>query len=215
MYILLVDDDPAIHETLVPWLSSRGFSVTSAEGRAQALAILEEVRPSAVVIDASLPGSDTVILCSELHRVSSDLPVLMLSAREELLGQKSSDTLARLQSLEERLRGLIAPDVRDDEGTDEKPVRIDQETHTAYVYGAPLTLTVTELGLLRALNSYPGEVLSRQMLLDLVWGESYNGSERTVDSHIRNLRKKLRTAWPSVELVESVRSIGYRLVVSA
>ena len=213
MYILLVDDDPAIHETLVPWLSSRGFSVTSAEGRAQALAILEEVRPSAVVIDASLPGSDTVILCSELHRVSSDLPVLMLSAREELLGQKSSDTLARLQSLEERLRGLIAPDVRDDEGTDEKPVRIDQETHTAY--GAPLTLTVTELGLLRALNSYPGEVLSRQMLLDLVWGESYNGSERTVDSHIRNLRKKLRTAWPSVELVESVRSIGYRLVVSA
>ena len=77
MHILLVDDDPAIHETLVPWLSSRGFSVTSAEGRTQALAILEEVRASAVVIDASLPGSDTVILCSELHRVSSDLPVLM------------------------------------------------------------------------------------------------------------------------------------------
>ena len=103
--------------------------------------------------------------------------------------------------------------MEDGGSTDEKTVRIEQDTHTAYVYGAPLTLTVTEFGLLRALNSYPGQVLSRQMLLDLVWGENYNGSERTVDSHIRNLRRKLRTAWPAVELVESVRSIGYRLVV--
>ena len=109
MHILLIDDDPAIHETVAPWLSSRGFSVTSAEGRAQALAILEEVRPSVVIIDASLPGSDTVVLCSELHRVCPDLPVLMLSASEELLVRKSADATARLHALEERVRGLIAP----------------------------------------------------------------------------------------------------------
>ncbi len=213
MHILLVDDDPAIHETLVPWLSSRGFSVTSAEGRSQALKKLEETLPSAVIVDASLPGSDTVSLCSELHHLSPDLPVLMLNARQELLGHKSSETMARLQTLEKRLRELIEPANVEETGPSEKPVRIEQDTHTAYIYGSPLTLTVTEFGLLRALNSYPGEVLSRQMLLDLVWGENYNGSERTVDSHIRNLRKKLRIAWPAVELVESVRSIGYRLVV--
>lgn len=213
MHILLVDDDPAIHETLVPWLSSRGFSVTSAEGRVQAVTMLKEARPSAIIIDASLPGSDTVSLCSELHRVCPDLPVLMLNARQDLLGQKNADTMARLQALEDRLRALIEPAKIDGEMGAEKPIRIELETHTAYVYGSPLPLTVTEFGLLRALNSYPGQVLSRQMLLDLVWGEHYNGSERTVDSHIRNLRKKLRTAWPAVELVESVRSIGYRLVV--
>ena len=214
MQILLVDDDPAVHETLVPWLSSRGYSVTSAEGRSEALQRLQEFKPSVVVLDASLPGSDTVTLCSELSHACPDLPILMLSARQELLGQKTSDTLERLVALEERLKRVTDP-LPPENKAPEKPIRIEPDTHTAFAYGVPLSLTVTEFGLLRALNTYPGQVMSRQMLLDLVWGEAYNGSERTVDSHIRNLRSKLRTAWPAAELVESVRSIGYRLNVPA
>ena len=118
----------------------------------------------------------------------------------------ASELVARVRAMFRRRELDRAPV----SATNERGLKVDTESHKAYLEGQELDLTLTEFELLRRLSSNPNRVFSRQELLDRIWGDSYFGSPRVVDSHMRNLRAKLRAARSDFDPISSVRGVGYR-----
>jgi len=220
--VLVVEDDPDIVELLVHYLSGDGWTVeAAADGRAA----LERIRGRSydlLVLDLQLPGMDGLALCAEVRRDerTRDVPVVMLTARgdeaDRIVGLEMGaddyvvkpfspkELVARLRAL---FRRLDRKDERDTPLTFEA-LEIDRERHTATWDGAAVRLTAKEFALLTALLEAHGRVLSRQALLENVWGYSYAEGTRTVDVHIRRLREKI----PGLaSCIVTVKSLGYRL----
>jgi len=224
--ILVIDDDPNVHETLEPWLTREGYQVSSVYSGGAALEEVRSSPPDLVILDVMLPDIDGVSVCLELNRLTPLLPILMLSARDDVMdrvvGIESGaddyvtkpfhprEVVTRVKALLRRLRKLAAETEKNGESLTVGSLTIEPKAYRAYVDSEPLSLTTTEFGLLLALMERPAQVHSRQSLLDRVWGEDFFGSERTVDSHIRNLRKKLAELAPKIDPIESVRGVGYR-----
>jgi len=219
--VLVVDDEPEIVRLVRAYLERAGFAVvTAAEGR-EALAVFRHERPNLVVLDLNLPGMDGLDVCREMRR-ASDVPIIMLTARIEetdrLIGLElgADDYVVKPFSPREivaRVRAVL----RRTEGTPVRPevisaggVRLDFTRRTASVNDRPLDLTTMEFDLLAALVEHPGQVFSRQELLDRVQGNAYEGYERTIDVHIKNLRKKLGDDSQDPGFIETVRGVGYR-----
>ena len=219
--ILVVDDEPEITRLVRAYLERAGFAVvTAAEGR-EALAVFRHERPNLVVLDLNLPGMDGLDVCREMRR-ASDVPIIMLTARLEetdrLIGLElgADDYVVKPFSPREivaRVRAVL----RRTEGTPVRPevisaggITLDFTRRTASVNGRPLDLTTMEFDLLAALVEHPGQVFSRQELLDRVQGNAYEGYERTIDVHIKNLRKKLGDDSQDPGFIETVRGVGYR-----
>ena len=219
--VLVVDDEPEIVRLVRAYLERAGFAVvTAAEGR-EALAVFRHERPNLVVLDLNLPGLDGLDVCREMRR-ASDVPIIMLTARIEetdrLIGLElgADDYVVKPFSPREivaRVRAVL----RRTEGTPVRPevisaggVRLDFTRRTASVNDRPLDLTTMEFDLLAALVEHPGQVFSRQELLDRVQGNAYEGYERTIDVHIKNLRKKLGDDSQDPGFIETVRGVGYR-----
>ena len=211
--ILVIDDDHNVHETLRPWLSREGYVVESAFSGKDGLDAAKRIEPGLVILDVMMPGLDGVSVCLELNRALPTVPVLMLSARDDVMdrviGLESGaddyvtkpfhprEIVTRVKALLRRIRKLT-------ESNEAKatiqigPIRVDPKAYKAFV---SLLLTLIE---------NPNKAHSRQDLLDKVWGADFYGSERTVDSHIRNLRRKLDEVSPGCDPVESIRGVGYR-----
>ena len=219
--VLVVDDEPEIVRLVRAYLERAGFAVvTAAEGR-EALAVFRHERPNLVVLDLNLPGMDGLDVCREMRR-ASDVPIIMLTARIEetdrLIGLElgADDYVVKPFSPREivaRVRAVL----RRTEGTPVRPevisaggVRLDFTRRTASVNDRPLDLTTMEFDLLAALVEHPGQVFSRQELLDRVQGNAYEGYERTIDVHIKNLRIKLGDNPQNPQYIETVRGVGYR-----
>ena len=223
--ILVVDDDREIVRLLRAYLEQNGFQVLTAGDGERALHILRSERPDLVVLDLMLPDRDgwEVTRLVRGDPLLAGTPILMLTARVEdhdkIAGLELGaddyvskpfnprEVVARVRALLRRAQGEPAlPRV-----LQAGAVTIDLDAHQVEVAGRPIPLTPSEFGLLQALAEQPGHALTRSQLIERGLGYNYEGLERTVDSHIKNLRRKLEEAGAAPDLVETVFGVGYRL----
>jgi two-component system, OmpR family, alkaline phosphatase synthesis response regulator PhoP len=219
---LVVEDDPDIVELLTHYLRTDGWSVASAgEGRT-ALEKLRRESFELLILDIQMPGLDGLAVCAAVRADprTQAIPVVMLTARgdetDRVLGLEMGaddyivkpfspkELLARVRALFRRIERQNGPAPVLEFGA----LRLDRERHVVQWAGQPVTLTAKEFALLEALLDAHGRVLSRQRLLEDVWGYSYAEGTRTVDVHVRRLREKLPGLAPSIL---TVKSLGYRL----
>ncbi len=223
--ILLVEDDASIRELTQRGLEQAGFIVVTAAAGDEGLTRFHADRPDAVVLDVMLPGLDGLEVCKAI-RATSATPVVMLTARSDTLdvvvGLESgaddyvtkpfemAELVARVRA---SLRRASAPDP-DQDRLRVGQVRVDLAAHTVERGQERLELTPTEFRLLVELARHAGHVLSREQLLELVWGYDYLGDSRLVDATIQRLRAKIEPEPSEPQLIETVRGVGYRAVRS-
>lgn len=219
--ILIVEDEPKLAALVGDYLRAGGYAVTwVADGR-EAIPAIKAQRPDLVLLDLMLPGRDGLGICREL-RSFSDVPVIMLTARVEeidrLLGLElgADDYICKPFSPREVVARVKAILRRARVGVEQgggAVLRIDEATHSALFHGVPLELTPVEFRLLKTLAASPGRVFSRDRLLDNLYLDHRVVTDRTVDSHIKNLRKKLEQAAPGQDPIRSIYGVGYKLEV--
>jgi DNA-binding response OmpR family regulator len=229
--ILVVDDEAPIVDLLVYNLERAHYRVLVAGDGRQALHVARREQPDLIVLDLMLPEIDGLDVCRELRK-TGQVPIIMLTARDaevdRVVGLELGaddyvvkpfsvrELLARIKSVLRRAapRGESAPL---EEGAPLRvgPLWVDERRHEAQWDGQPLDLTAQEFQLLLALARHPGQVLSREQLLNRVWGYDYYGDTRVVDAAVKRLRAKLRRAAPRVEAIDTVRGVGYRLALAA
>jgi len=223
--ILLADDDELIVDVLRNQLEREGYAVAVAGDGLQAVALARTAQPDLVLLDVMMPGLLGWDVCREIRRFS-DAPILMLSARGEemdrILGLElgADDYIVKPFSFRElvariraNLRRMSVERSPVDAEPVEKmgPIQLDRKRHLVSRNGQDVTLTKREYDLLLALIDGDGAVMSRDTLLDQVWGEEWVGDSRTVDVHIRWLREKLESDPGQPRLILTVRGSGYRL----
>jgi Response regulators consisting of a CheY-like receiver domain and a winged-helix DNA-binding domain len=219
--ILVVDDEPQLVRVLRSYLEQSGFRVLAATRGDEALQAFHTHHPDLVVLDLNLPGVSGLDVAREIRR-QGQTPILILTARVEesdrLVGLElgADDYVTKPFSPREvvaRVRAILrraqspAP-VREVIRT--KDMEIDRIRHTAVQNGKVLDLTPTEFNLLSTLASQPGRAFTRMQLLETAQGSSFEGYERTVDAHIKNLRAKIETDPKNPTLIVTVFGIGYR-----
>ncbi len=224
--ILVVDDEPKLVRVVSEYLEHDGYRVVSAGDGREALDRFRQERPDLVVLDLMLPELDGLEVCRRI-RQDSGVPIIMLTARaeevDELIGLElgADDYVTKPfspRTLLARVRSVLRRAVPA-EGSEAPlslgPLRVDPSRHEATWEGAPLVLTPTEFRLLSALARRPGRVFGRLELLERIQGEAYAGYERTVDAHVKNLRRKLVGAGgdEAAESVATVPGVGYKLEV--
>jgi DNA-binding response OmpR family regulator len=229
-HVLVVEDDRHIAELVELHLEREGFRVTTAADGIGALAVIEKDMPALVVLDVMLPGKSGFDVCREIRRREGQQPVIMvLTARVEeadaVTGlEVGADDYVRkpfgIHELVSRIKALLRLQRRDGASTAQKtltrgPLVIDRSRHAVTYNGKAITLTATEFNLLHHLASNPGMVLSREHLLRTVWGYQHDGYQRTVDSHITRVRKKLEQAGAANSLIATVHGVGYRFEAPA
>jgi DNA-binding response OmpR family regulator len=219
---LVVEDDPDIVELVTLYLSKEGFTVESVNDGREGLQRIRGGRYDLLILDLQLPGVDGLTICAEVRAAPAtrDTPVVMLTARgdetDRIVGLEmgADDYVTKPFSPKElvaRVRALFRR--LDRRPTDDASLRfgaldVDVARHVAKWDGAPVHLTAKEFALLVALLDARGRVLSRQQLLEDVWGYSYAEGTRTVDVHVRRLREKIPGLAPSLL---TVKSLGYRI----
>ena len=217
--ILIVDDDPHIRELAGVFLRNEGFDTYEATDGVEALAQLETTKVDMVILDIMMPNMDGWELCRQL-RAYDDFPILMLTAKGETndkvqgfqLGTddylvKPFDPLElvmRVKALLKRYRIATSQTVQVGE------LYMDRKTFEVRVDGESLTLPLKEFELLFKLASYPGKTLSRDQLIEDIWGYDFDGNERTLDVHINRLRDRFPEERYSFK-IQTIRGLGYRL----
>lgn len=223
--ILVVDDDREIVRLVRAYLEESHYEVLVAYDGETALHILRRERPDLLLLDLMLPERDGWDMTRVMRgdATLAAMPIIMLTARIEdhdrILGLELGaddyvtkpfnprEVVARVRAVLRRTQGDPAPPHIIQAGC----VTIDMDRRLVQVKGEPMHLTPTELGLLRALAEHPGHTLTRLELIEKGLGYSYEGLERTVDSHIKNLRRKIAEAGAEGDLIETVFGVGYRL----
>ena len=219
--VLLVEDESAIAETVLYALRAEGFDARHCLTGGQAIRAAREDRFDLAILDVGLPDIGGFALCRELRR-TGDLPVIFLTAQsaeaDRILGLEigADDYVSKPFSPRELVARVRAVLRRTSvaAAVDESPPAFehDAEGRRIRYQGCLLDLTRYEYGLLAALLQRPGAVLSRAQLMDRVWGDALDSGERTIDSHIKTLRAKLRAADGSCDPIRTHRGLGYSLV---
>ena len=224
-HVLIVEDEVKIARLLEEYLVSAGYAATVLERGDEVVTWVRDRNPDLVLLDVMLPGKDGLEVCREL-RSFTQLPIIMVTARVEevdrLLGLELGaddyvckpfsprEVGARVKAVFRRLGGG-----EDNADAASAPgLRIDRDRHSAQLDEHELDLTRVELRVLDALAHPPGRVWSRDQLLDRMYDDGRVVSDRTVDSHIANLRRKLQAVRPHDEGVQAVYGVGYRLDLS-
>lgn len=222
MTILVVDDEPKIVKTVRAYLESSGYRVvTAGEGRA-ALTLFRHEKPGLVILDLGLPAMDGLDVARTLRR-ESNVPIIMLTARVEeadrLVGLELGaddyvtkpfsprELVARVRAVLRRAgpeREVSAPPICAGD------LSIDLERRLITVAGRAVELTPTEFELLVVLASHPGRVFSRMELLDRVQGDAFEGYDRTIDAHVKNLRQKIEPDPKQPRYLLTAFGVGYR-----
>ncbi len=222
--VLLVEDEAAIVTLLRYNLEREGFKVFSTSMGDEAVPLVKAHQPDIIILDWMLPGMSGVDICAELRKQDETkaVPIIMLSARGEESDRirgldagaddymvkpfSPNELIARIRTVLRRLRPALAEKVLNFGG-----LRMDLASHHITRNGKVVHLSPTEFGLLRYLMEHPGRVFSREQLLDAVWGHDIYVELRTVDVHIRRLRKGLDPEANLPEMIRTVRSAGYAL----
>jgi two-component system catabolic regulation response regulator CreB len=222
--ILVVEDEPGIADTIRYALATDGFEPTVCTTGAEALGRFAEQPVALVVLDVGLPDINGFDLFKQLQR-QTDVPVIFLTARadeiDRVVGLElgADDYMAKPFSPREltaRVRTILRrtqKTQREPAGAERlaAPIVVDDERRRIRYYGRPLELSRYEFGLLKTLAARPGRVYTRDELLALVWDESSESFDRTVDAHIKTLRTKLHAIAPRVDAIRTYRGIGYAL----
>lgn len=215
--ILIVEDEPKLAALVSDYLKAAGFATHSiADGR-DVVSWVRAQAPDLILLDLMLPGRDGLDICREL-RGFSDVPIVMVTAKVEeidrLIGLdlgaddyvckpfSARELVARVKAILRRGRAPSA---------DASGLVIDEEKHRAELDGQALDLTPVELRLLGTLASMPGRVFSREKLLARLYADHRVVTDRTVDAHVKNLRRKLEQVRPGEDLVRSIYGVGYKL----
>jgi len=222
--ILVVDDEPKIVKLVRVYLEQAGFEVVTAGDGQMALTVFRHEKPDLVVLDLMLPGIDGLDVCRIMRRESA-VPIIMLTARAEeadrLIGLELGaddyvvkpfsprEVVARVKAVLRRVEGEVSPPEMIRVGD----LVIDLARHTVEMAGRPVELTPTEFDLLVVLARRPGRVFTRWQLLNQVQGDAYEGYERTVDAHIKNLRAKIEPDPKKPRYIVTVYGRGYRFEV--
>ncbi len=219
--ILVVDDEPDLLELVRLTLHQAGHQVETAVSGRTALDALRRRRPDLLILDLMLPDLSGTELCRRLRADSefASLPVLMLTAKadevDRVVGfELGADDYVTKPFSPRELALRVGALLRRSHPTDDPraildhgPLRLDPARHRCWVDGEEITLTAKEFDLLQGLMTRPGRVLSREALLEQVWGSDITVTARTIDTHLKRLREKLGAAG---ELIETVRGVGYR-----
>ena len=221
--ILVVDDAPNIVELLRLYLEGAGYATVVATDGPAAVELHRKHRPDLVILDLMLPGMDGFEVCRAIRR-EADTPVLMLTARTDdvdaIVGlELGADDYVTKPFNPRALVARVKAILRGTDGTvrlgrpfEVGSLRIEPRRREVFVGERGVELRAREFDLLAALARDPGVVLSRESLLEDVWGTDFAGETRTVDVHVSELRRKLAPGGPTIE---SVRGIGYRLIADA
>lgn len=226
--ILVVDDDREIVRLVRAYLEKSGYEVLVAYDGETALHILRREQPDLMLLDLMLPGRDGLDVTRVVRGDSglAAMPIIMLTARVEdhdkIVGLElgaddyvtkpfnPGEVVARVRAVLRRVQGESALPNRIRVGQ----LVIDLDRHQAEVGGLPVHLTPTEFALLRALAEQPGYALTRTEMIERGLGYNYDGLDRTVDSHVKNLRRKLDETGGAENLIETVFGVGYRLATN-
>ena len=216
--LLVVEDEPDIQELLQNFLEAAGYGVTLAGDGVEAITRFQQKQYDLVLLDVMLPKIDGYGVC-ELIRHTSTVPVVMLTALDDEAHQlqgfdlKIDDYITKpfsmpilLRKLEAVLRRAGGQSVGERQLLVYQKLTLDLDGYQAYVDGKPVELTHREFEVLQLLLRNQGRVLTRQMLLNQLWDFDFLGDERVVDTHIKNLRKKLQ-----LNYIETIRGVGYRV----
>jgi len=218
--VLVVDDDPALAEMLGIVLRREGLEPVFVASGADALPTFRATRPDLVLLDLMLPGRDGLDVCRDL-RSHSNVPIVMLTARSDTVDVvrgleagaddyvvkpfKPAELVARVRARLRRHESRVA------ESLQVLDVDIDVAAHTVRRAGEPINLTPLEFDLLVELARRPGQVFTREQLLETVWGYRHQGDTRLVNVHVQRLRAKIEHDVEHPEIVVTVRGVGYRI----
>jgi phosphate regulon transcriptional regulator PhoB len=224
--ILVVEDEKDIRELVRFHLEQEGYAVREADSGEGALKQIGNERPALVILDLMLPGTDGLEVCRRLRaaEVTRSLPIIMLTARAEevdrVLGLELGaddyvtkpfsprEFVARVRAVMRRSHGEEVPPPH--EIFERGRLRIDFDTYEVFIAGESANLSLREFELLKFFVRHPYRVYDRLQLLDLVWGQDVHVEPRTVDVHIRRLRKRIEVNDASPELIVTVRGVGYK-----
>ncbi len=222
MKLLIVDDEPAILETVETKMRREGFSTFTAESAEEGLRLFRKVRPDLVILDIMLPGRSGFDLCRTIRKDSAT-PILFVSARADEddrvrgLELGADDYMVKpfnLGELAARVKAILRRATGEalQETLERGNLRIDPRSHEATLDGEPLALSPKEFALLSFFAKNPGQVFSRETLLDRVWGRDAFVSARTVDVHIRWLRTRIEPEPDNPVRLLTIRGVGYKFV---
>ena len=214
--IMIVEDEPELAAVVADYARAAGYVPTVHGDGAQALAAIRAAPPDLIVLDLMLPGLDGLALCRAV-RTFSEVPIVMVTARVEeidrLLGLElgADDYLCKPFSPRELMARIKAILRRAGSG-DVVPAALllDEGARSVKVHGRALDLTPSEYAILAALARRPGQVLSRAQLLDAARADNLDATDRAIDSHVKNLRRKIDGAAPGLEPIRSIYGLGYR-----
>ncbi len=222
--VLVVDDEAQIVKVLRAYLEKAGYQVVTAMDGNAALAVFKQSRPDFVILDLNLPGMDGLDVCRVIRR-ESNVPVLMLTARVEeadrLIGLELGaddyvvkpfsprEVVARVKTIFRRATAEPVKAERIQAGD----LEIDLGAHSVYRSGESIELTPTEFDILVALAREPKRVFSRMQIMEQAMGTSFEGYERTIDAHIKNLRNKLEPDPKKPAYIHTVFGVGYKFEV--
>ncbi|MFP5212404.1 MAG: response regulator [Acidobacteriota bacterium] len=220
--ILIVEDEIKIVKVLKDYLESAGYRASCLDNGDEVVPWVRRSAPSLILLDIMIPGKDGMEVCREVRKFS-EVPIIMITARVEeidrLLGLElgADDYICKPFSPREvvaRVKAVLRrADAPQDGGKTLAvgPVSLVEETHQALVEGNELKLTPCEYNLLRTLLGHPNRVFSRNELINTVQGYDFDGYDRTIDSHIKNIRKKIEKHLPGREVISTVYGVGYKL----
>jgi two-component system response regulator BaeR len=217
--VLIVEDEPKLASLVADYLKAAGYEAHCIENGLEAVPWVKSNAPDLMVLDLMLPGRSGLEICKEV-RSFSDLPIIMVTARVEevdrLIGLEAGaddylckpfsvrELVARVKALLRRPRTAAAP----------AGLVIDQEKHQVSLDGKLMDLTPVEFRLFAALATAPGKVFSRDALLEKLYADHRVVTDRTVDAHVKNLRRKIDEIRPGADLVRSIYGVGYKLELS-
>ena len=219
--ILVVDDEIRIVQLVRDYLERAGFAVLTAHDGQAALALARIEQPDLIVLDLMLPGMDGLDVCRRLRQVSG-VPIIMLTARVEeadrVVGLELGaddyvtkpfsprELVARVRSTLRRASGQVGPAALIRAGD----VELDTDSLVVSVGGEPVDLTSTEFQLLATLARQPGRIFSREQLLEALHGVAFEGYDRSIDSHVKNIRRKIEPDPRQPRYIQTVYGVGYR-----
>tara|TARA_B100000700_G_scaffold317232_1_gene408272 strand:+ start:1355 stop:2050 length:696 start_codon:yes stop_codon:yes gene_type:complete len=223
-HILVIEDEVKIAELIEKYLYLEGYKTSLIHDGNCALDAVNELSPDLIILDIMLPGTNGIELCSKIRQYS-DVPIIMLTARVEeidhLIGFdvgaddyvtkpfKPKELMARVKAILKRRRMPSSKPSTFTAGN----IIVDPSEYKVLVKNEELKLTINEFSLLKILIASPNKVFSRQDLLTMTQGKYFESYERSIDSHIKNLRKKLTQADPDSHYIESIYGVGYKFKI--
>src|SRR5207249_10972799 len=225
--LLIIEDDDNISTAIAEYFSRAGYTVNAAPDGIAGIDLATKNRPDVVVLDLMLPKMDGLAVCKELREKNPQMPILMLTAKDDVvdkvlgLEMGADDYItkpfslreleARIKSVLRRTRTASSPDgVRDEAPIMRGKLRIDPAKREVTIGDRQVELTPKEFDLLKLFASNPGRVFPRKYLLEKIWDYSYEGYDRTIDSHINRLRAKVEENPENPQMVLTVWGIGYK-----